>query len=57
MRLFRAYVILRQEKLRVDERKTGELRADDVVRSWIGKLIGFWIVMWLKKAVRSIDET
>ena len=35
----------------------GLCELDDVICNALGAMIGFWIVMWLKKAVRSIDET
>lgn len=35
----------------------GLCELDDVICNTLGAMIGFWIVMWLKKAVRSIDET
>lgn len=35
----------------------GLAELDDVICNTLGAMIGFWIVMWLKKAVRSIDET
>ena len=35
----------------------GLAELDDVICNTLGAMIGFWIVMGLKKAVRSIDET
>ncbi len=35
----------------------GLAELDDVFCNTLGAMIGFWIVMGLKKAVRSIDET
>ena len=35
----------------------GLCELDDVICNALGAMIGFWIIMWLKKAVRSIDET
>lgn len=35
----------------------GLAELDDVICNTLGAMIGFWTVMWLKKAVRSIDET